>query len=348
MGKSEQKNNPYILIDFTKVWKYIPGITRPRKEIIKGILFTSFPILFKRLAIYQNWKNSRVYAEKKISIITKKYWSKRLLNYYYLDIEKQNCDNSLNKNIKKIAIILHVFYLDVFEEIVELLKKNDKADFKLFITTPEGLIQEINSKLKSTSFDYSIMEVMNRGRDVLPFLTVLPRAFDEGFDTILKIHTKRSNHLKKNENWRDDLFGKLIGDGAINNAIQVFNSHKEIGILGPIGHILPMSFYYGANSGRVEMLSYKMGLKSNQLSDFLFVAGTMFFARKDALLPLLELGLIEHDFELEENQLDGTLAHAIERVFTSGLLVSGLKLADTSSTSENISCRIDFNYKFTL
>ena len=41
----------------------------------------------------------------------------------------------------------------------------------------------------------------------------------------------------------------------------------------------------------------------------------MFWCRVDFLLPLLNSGLKPSDFESERGQVDGTAAHAVERIF---------------------------------
>jgi lipopolysaccharide biosynthesis protein len=47
---------------------------------------------------------------------------------------------------------------------------------------------------------------------------------------------------------------------------------------------------------------------------FLFPVGTMFWARTEALLPLLELGLDWQDYPAEPLPYDGSMLHAIERL----------------------------------
>jgi lipopolysaccharide biosynthesis protein len=91
-----------------------------------------------------------------------------------------------------------------------------------------------------------------------------------------------------------------------------------------------------------------MGLRKEQLAGLNFVAGSMFYARKEVLFPVLALDLKDSDFEDENKQLDSTLAHTLERIFPAGLILKEMLLADTSSTPEKINCKLTLNHPYTL
>jgi lipopolysaccharide biosynthesis protein len=69
-----------------------------------------------------------------------------------------------------------------------------------------------------------------------------------------------------------------------------------------------------------------------------FVAGTMFYARTQAILPLLRLQIREEDFEPECGQVDGTFAHAIERAFSYAALAAGFRLGEMKQADGRIFC----------
>ena len=79
-----------------------------------------------------------------------------------------------------------------------------------------------------------------------------------------------------------------------------------------------MNHYIAANEKTISKLSARLGVEMDTVMRLHFVAGTMFTARIDALLPLLTLSFDDTDFEMEKGQLDGTLAHALERLISVG------------------------------
>ena len=70
----------------------------------------------------------------------------------------------------------------------------------------------------------------------------------------------------------------------------------------------------GGNKDNLIKLFETMNLKIDKdFNNLSFPAGTMFWARSDALLPLFSLDIDSLKFDDENGQVDGTMPHAIER-----------------------------------
>lgn len=220
------------------------------------------------------------------------------------------------KSGASLAIVIHAFYTDIFDDILEVLSGLRHLTLKLYVTTTEENEEAIRSSLERSGFTYHLLITRNHGRDVLPFLKIMPEIIRSGEQLILKLHTKKSKHRTDGDEWRKDLLEKLTSVTAAETALELFRSSPSLGILGPDGHMIPMSSHWGSNSYTIEKLSCRMGIAPRQLNELQFVAGTMFYARVSALLPLICLNLRDSDFEEEVGQVDGTIAHAIERAIT--------------------------------
>lgn len=215
---------------------------------------------------------------------------------------------------KKIAIVIHVFYLDVFEEILKYIQSYSGLDYKLYVSTVSDLLDNVLTLVRGANIsDYEVFNVRNHGRDVLPFLTLLPSVIAGGHDYLIKVHTKKSLHREDGSSWRAELFDGLLSELSVRRILDKFETDSEVGIIAPDSHIVPMTFYWGSNADTVEELCKKINFDITNLSQMTFVAGTMFAARVDAVKPILDIHLSEHDFEAELGQVDGTMAHAIER-----------------------------------
>lgn len=344
MGETSSK--PKKVYNFDKFWQFCP-VSRPTKEALKMVLFTLFPFFFRNWAIFANWKAAQVFRPEGYSLFSRSYLHGIINDTVKVDIPDSSfCRSEKNENLR-LAVVIHAFYSDIFREILA------KIDFSLpgtglFITTTEDLYEEIESITDNIAVPCRILKVKNHGRDVLPFLTILPFVIEDGYDIVLKLHTKKSNHLNRRELWLHDLLDRLIGQGAMERAVSILHGHPEIGMIGPAGHILPMHLYYGANGQQIIALAQKMKIAAYQLRGLCFAAGSMFYIRTEVLKPILLLGLSNENFEPENQQVDGTLAHVIERAFVLGLIKTGTWLADTNFDGREKILTINRNHYFTI
>lgn len=217
----------------------------------------------------------------------------------------------------RIAVMLHAFHVDLVPEIFAYLRQMPlPAD--LFVSTDSAAKQAALAPLLA-DWPQGRVEIRltpNRGRDVAPKLIGLATAH-AGYDLVLHLHTKRSTHESGMAGWRGYLLETLVGSAAVMYGIvEIFRQVPALGMLAPqhIDMLRPW-IRWGANYDHAATLARRMGFDLSPTAPLDFPAGSMFWARPAALAPLLELGLDFADFDEERGQTDGTLAHAIERLY---------------------------------
>jgi len=235
---------------------------------------------------------------------------------------------------QSLAIVLHAYHLEVFESMLRYLAGWRQVPFRLYVTTEPARAPPVRDLLHASGVPGEVFEYPNRGRDVLPFLHILPLLRLRGHDVILKAHTKKSEHRADGELWSDELFASLLSESAARQALAQFDAEPALGIIGARGHVIPMTHYWGRNAKTVKWLSARLGVDAAELTPLPFVAGTMFYCRVRAMVPLLNIALREDDFEVESGQIDGTMAHALERVFTVSALAASLRVASAGDKPE--------------
>jgi lipopolysaccharide biosynthesis protein len=255
----------------------------------------------------------------------------------------------LDASTAKVAIIIHAYYLDVFKAIIKSLGDVD-ARHKIFITTAPGNAIEVNSIMECTKFDYEIFVYENRGRDVLPFLSVLNNIDLNSYPFILKLHTKKSPHRGDGDKWCRDMCSCLGRPEQLDWILHQMCAGAIIGLVGPQDHVISMGMYYGENRKNVNWLASRLGIENIDPNHDRFIAGTMFVARSDALKPILALGLRPDEFEPELSQLDGTMAHAVERALAYSAMSAGFEIAsvarDGAARREALRASSNVNYGF--
>lgn len=225
----------------------------------------------------------------------------------------------------RLAIVVHAYYPDILPEVLAC-RAELPGDVALHVTVPPERVAAAVAALAGVS-GVTMHPCQNRGRDIWPFISLLGAGVFDGYDAVLKLHTKRSPHLLDGEVRRRLLFTMLCGErNATLRSLAAFES-PETGIVGWAACWREAPPYWMANRPRVEALARRMGA-SPEASRLGFFEGSMFWFRPKALVALRELALTADEFEEEAGQVDGTLHHALERCFTIAAWSRGFQVRD--------------------
>lgn len=228
------------------------------------------------------------------------------------------------------AVLAHIYYPELLPELVDCRRWLPQGT-PLHLTVPYAQVRAVKARTRAM-VDVTIHEVENRGRDIAPFMQVLKSGCLDHYDAVLKIHGKRSLHLLDGDIRRRLLLLGLAGSPPVLVRILRQFEHATTGIVGWRQSYRRGRFYWRHNERRVRELVSQMGGDGGNVT-LGFFEGSMFWFRPAAFVPLRNLAVGALDFECEQGQLDGTLHHAIERVFCSAARISGHAVLDTRGSS---------------
>lgn len=221
----------------------------------------------------------------------------------------------------------------MWSQIKQYLVNIGDYPYSLFVTMNEeddDIIRDIKQFHKETS----VFIVENKGYDIGPFVYFLNKIDLSKYDLILKIHTKNNiagcdtllNHrYVSRKYWFQLLLEALIGSKRIVlKNINAFQNNKKLGMIGSKYCIT--SNYKNAIDVKDKVIEIMNGFNFTNFLPITFVAGTMFFVRSKILQKVKENYTI-NDFDITDNQVkDGTLAHALERVFGCLVVAQGYQI----------------------
>ncbi len=246
----------------------------------------------------------------------------------------------------KIAIHLHLYYIDLLEEMASCISNMPYA-FDLFISIPDAnyqdTVHERFARIKKIN-DLSMQVVPNKGRDIGPMFYAFGDRLKR-YSYIAHLQTKKSLYNKgATDGWRQYLLHGLMGSPeTIKKIFNILSNKKTI--------IYPQTYYkvpYMAHtwlSNKKNAINWgpRFGLKNIDDCYFDFPAGSMFWCNTEAIKPILDADLKSSDFPDEGGQKDGTLAHTLERMLGAVPSALGLQhhiIADVNAKSYS-SVRLD-------
>lgn len=223
------------------------------------------------------------------------------------------------------AIVLHLYYLEMwpyFRQKLDYLLTQGHLD--LFVSVQQKDYQALQGSIDKDLKDHTVvlLPFPNRGRDVLPFIYTYKLLRDHNYEYVLKIHSKKSPQRTDGADWAGQMFDRLITqDEKSFDSLRTIMTDKKTAIIGPKGSYVPLPTYYNDNHPNIlrlvaEIEGPDIARKLDEDKwDYGFFAGTMFWARISSIEGVMNAHLPMRHFIEEGGQLDGTVAHALERLF---------------------------------
>lgn len=252
----------------------------------------------------------------------------------YPIIQPEPTPQPLPPEAGRVALHIHAYYPDMLEELVARLALNRNRPDLFISVKDEASRAQAAARLEAYPGKVAAIEVVpNRGRDIGPFLTTFGPALVRDFEFIGHLHTKASPHADRLivERWRNFLLENLIGGNKsgsmMDSILSQLATHPDWAMAFPDD---PLPLGWDTNKACAEALARHL-MPGDLPEHFCFPVGTMFWTRAKVLRPFVELGLNYDDYPVEPLPVDGTLLHALERLFGVVPRALGMECALTST-----------------
>lgn len=213
------------------------------------------------------------------------------------------------------AVVAHLYYFDLLDELFCCVDNID-MECDLIFTLPLWGSDKIEKKAKARYPKALILRYPNRGRDIGPFIDLIPHLIDRNYVAVLKIQTKKGYYeagklrVDMGDAWRELALSHLAGTPrVIEEVARCFERYSTLNMIGPAPLLVSLEKY--PMTGHEVLVDKLVGESRSNLN---FFAGTMFWVRPQCLKHLVD-HLDLSSFAPETGENDGNIAHVIERAF---------------------------------
>ena len=220
-----------------------------------------------------------------------------------------------NRKPRRICIIIHCYYIDVFEKIYRAITLHiNMNEVDLYVTTDSI---EKAMQIKAITNESIITIAPNHGRDILPFINFLRslKIAEIEYQISLKLHTKKSEYRSDGHILLEKNLNNLVSNTAMKIVEQNFQENPKLGLIVSdvcfIEHKTNDGERMIFNEHLIKEICDKIGMEFKESK---FPVGSMFWYRQSALMRLIDID--SSHFHPEIGLPDGTAAHAIERLFS--------------------------------
>lgn len=246
------------------------------------------------------------------------------LNYILPQTQLLNPDRKSNT---RVALVMHLYYPELTKDCLKYAKSmSKKGDLIITVTTKEmkELVEKQIVDLEVSSAA-RVFLIENRGRDVSALLVGCAK-FIMQYDLICFVHDKKTMQTMPFASGRSFAYkcfeNNLVSEEYVDNIIDTFEKNPRLGLLtppppnhGPL--YMTLGSEWASNYDNTVKLAKKLNIRCNihWSKEPITPLGTMFWFRTKAMKKLFNYGWRYDDFPKEPNGVDGTLLHAIERIY---------------------------------
>jgi rhamnosyltransferase len=263
-------------------------------------------------------------------------WRKILRKFHQYDIVKSlaltyvlpetaKLPSEVQSSKSKVALIMHLYYPSMFSEAFHYAQSMPPGTSVFLSTDSAEKADGLKALFGDSAYNVDIRIVENRGRSESALLIGMRDVISE-YDLICFWKEKKSDHIDPRNaavSWSHKISQNLLASQTyVENVISVFNGNPRLGLLSPMppNHsvLFPISGReweedYAYTAILAERLELRVPLSEDKPP--VCPLGGSFWFRADALKKLFEYDWAYEDFPGEPLPIEGTILHAIERIY---------------------------------
>ena len=239
----------------------------------------------------------------------------------------------------KIAVLLHIYYDDLVEELLSYLK-GFEMPFDLYVSLASDAFpnstQEVRSKedrIRAVYPSAHIETVPNRGKDIGGKLILLKHVLTVGYDFFIFAHDKQTYRWKNRTHaadWRHELLKACFDKHIARDILHAFQTNSNLGMCGArINDGIISSLQFTGHNINYSLIQKCYSTHFGKLPNTgAFIGGTMFWVRASIFTNAFTLDKINSIISTLElgDVNDPSNAHAMERIFGIIATASGYKI----------------------
>lgn len=232
-------------------------------------------------------------------------------------------DNFSDQELKRAALVLFVYFEDLVDAVVSYIIHLPKNLAVILVSPKKNLLKQYKEKLIFKFEHLELREHPNRGRNETAYFIVCKDVFSN-YEYVCLLHDKKCAHLPLEiygRTFQKHCFDSLIFNSYyIKNIIKIFKDNPKIGLISPPWPIFgywdgPRSCNFDSNIQEIRKIYRFLDMKVPLDEKIFFPVGTMFWVRSEALSSFFKHNWMIEDFPEEPLKTDGTILHALERMY---------------------------------